>query len=192
MSVTNVLMAGVGGQGIILASEVLAKAAVMAGHEVKKSDVHGMAQRGGSVTSHVRFGEEVFSPLIPDGETDILMASEGLEGVRYLPLLKEGGRVVVNTQRIFPPAVARGEQEYPSDILDKIRGKDQKLIHLDCLEIAKQAGNPKTATVVLLGAMSVLFSWEEEEWIEILKQEVPEKVVDVNLVAFAKGRQAAG
>ena len=175
MSVTNVLMAGVGGQGIILASEVLAKAAVLAGDEVKKSDVHGMAQRGGSVTSHVRFGKKVFSPLIPDGETDILMASEWLEGLRYLPLLKEGGRVVVNTQQIFPPAVARGEQEYPADILEKIKEKDPNMIHLDCLKIAKEAGNPKTATVVLLGAMSVLFPWKENEWIELLKRKSPKK-----------------
>ncbi len=191
MAVTNVLMAGVGGQGIILASEVLAKAAAQAGMQVKKSDVHGMAQRGGSVTSHVRFGDVVYSPLIPDGETDILMASECLEGLRMLPYLKPGGRVVINTQQIHPPTVARGEQPYPADILERVRQGDPQAIHLQCLEVAKQVGNPKTATVVLLGALSTLLPFKEETWLKLLEQEVPKKAIEVNLEAFAKGRESA-
>ncbi len=191
MSVTNVLMAGVGGQGIILASEVLAKTAAASGLDVKKSDVHGMAQRGGSVTSHVRFGDRVYSPLIPDGETDILMASECLEGARWLPYLKPGGKVAINTQRIYPPAVSRGECAYPGDILDKVRVCDTSCVSVQCLEAAKDVGNPKTSTVVLLGAASTLLDFELDLWLEILAEEAPKKVVDVNLAAFNKGRELA-
>ncbi len=191
MAITNVLMAGVGGQGIILASEVLAKAAAESGLVVKKSDVHGMAQRGGAVTSHVRFGDAVHSPLIPDGETDILMASEALEGLRSLNYLKPGGRIVLNTQQIPPPTVTRGDQAYPEGILDKIKEKDPKVIHLNCLEVAKQVGNPKTATVVLLGALSVLLDFEIDTWLSLLKKEVPQKAIEVNLKAFEQGRKIA-
>src|SRR4030042_4580268 len=165
MKVTNVLMAGVGGQGIILASGVLAKTAAAAGLDVKKSDVHGMAQRGGAVLSHVRFGARVHSPLIPDGETDILMAAELLEGLRWLPQVRSRGRVVLSTQRILPPTVTRGEQAYPEDILEKIKRRDPRAIHLDCLEIAPDAGDVRTATVVLLGARSTLLPFAQRKWI---------------------------
>lgn len=191
MAVVNVLMAGVGGQGIILASEVLSKAAAAAGKDVKKSDVHGMAQRGGSVSSHVRFGDKVYSPLIPDGEADILMASEALEGLRMLPFLKAGGRVAINTQRIFPPTVARGEQPYPEGIVEACRGKDPKAIALDCLALAKEVGNAKTATVVLLGALSTIIDFPEQMWLDLLAAEVPKKALDVNLKAFKVGREKA-
>ncbi len=191
MTVTNVLMAGVGGQGIILASEVMARIAAESGMDVKKSDVHGMAQRGGSVTSHVRFGDKVHSPLIPDGESDILMASEALECLRYLHLLKDGGRVAFNLQQIPPPSVSRGQQEYPAGILCKVRERDPQAIGVDCLKIAREAGNPKTATVVLLGALSALLPFKDDHWLEILKEEVPKKVVEVNLVAFKMGKDAA-
>jgi len=191
MAVVNVLLAGVGGQGIILASEVLSKVAAAAGLDVKKSDVHGMAQRGGSVTSHVRFGEKVYSPLIPDGEADILMASEALEGLRMLPFLKAGGRVAVNTQRIFPPTVARGEQPYPEGIVEACRAKDPKAIAIDCLSIAKEAGNAKTATVALLGALSTIIDFPEQAWLDLLVAEVPKKAVEVNLKAFKLGREKA-
>ncbi|OGP56939.1 MAG: hypothetical protein A2V67_00230 [Deltaproteobacteria bacterium RBG_13_61_14] len=191
MKVTNVLMAGVGGQGIILASGVLAKTAAAAGLDVKKSDVHGMAQRGGSVLSHVRFGDRVHSPLIPDGETDILMAAELLEGLRWLPQVRSRGRVVLSTQRILPPTVTRGEQAYPEDILEKIKRRDPRAIHLDCLEIAQAAGDVRTATVVLLGALSTLLPFAQRKWIELLEREVPKKAAPVNLVAFRRGREWA-
>jgi len=190
MGVTNVLMAGVGGQGIILASNVLAKTAAAEGLDVKKSDVHGMAQRGGSVTSHVRFGDKVHSPLIPDGEADILMASEFLEGLRWMGQMKKGGRAVVSTQRVHPPSVSRGQEPYPPDILDRIRERDPECVSLACLELAKQAGNSKTATVVLLGAVSSLLPFKLETWLDILKREAPKKAVEVNLLAFRSGRDS--
>ncbi|MFO8058935.1 MAG: indolepyruvate oxidoreductase subunit beta [bacterium] len=191
MEVTNILMAGVGGQGIILASEVMARTAADQGLDVKKSDVHGMAQRGGAVTSHVRFGDKVYSPLIPDGRADVLMASEIMEALRWLPFLKQGGRLAVSSQRIPPPAIARGEQSYPQGIEEDLKKRDPRLIILDTLEIASQVGNSKTATVVLLGGMSVLLPFPEEAWLERLKKEAPQKVVDVNLEAFKAGRAGA-
>jgi len=189
MAVTNVLMCGVGGQGIILASEVLAKVAAESGLDVKKSDVHGMAQRGGSVTSHVRFGDKVYSPLIPDGEADILFASEYLEGLRYLPHLKPDGKAVVNTQEIYPPTVSRGECSYPGEIIGAVRECDPDCVAIQCLETARECGNVKTATVVLLGALSMLLGFDYDLWMKILKEEVPKKAVDVNVVAFDKGRE---
>lgn len=191
MEVTNILMAGVGGQGIILASEVLARTAADQGKDVKKSDVHGMAQRGGAVTSHVRFGDKVYSPLIPEGRADILMASEAMEALRWLPFLKPAGKLAVSSQRIPPPTVARGEQSYPQGIETKLRERDPDMVLLDTLEIATQAGNPKTATIVLLGGMSVLLPFPEEAWIARLEKEAPQKVVQVNLEAFKAGRKQA-
>ncbi|HUT53863.1 MAG TPA: indolepyruvate oxidoreductase subunit beta [bacterium] len=191
MAVTNVLIAGVGGQGIILASDVMAKTAADAGLDVKKSDVHGMAQRGGAVTSHVRFGAKVYSPLIPEGEADIIMSSELLEAVRWLPFLKKGGRIAVSMQRIPPPTVARGEQPYPEDTLDRLQKIDPRLVAMDCLALARAAGNERTATIVLLGGLSGLLPFPEDAWIERLKKEAPKKVVDVNVKAFLSGRAKA-
>jgi len=189
MTMINVLMAGVGGQGIILASDVLAKTAADSGMDVKKSDVHGMAQRGGAVTSHVRFGDKVYSPLIPDGEADVLMASELLEALRWLPFVKPGGRIAVSTQRIAPPTVARGEQEYPGDVLDRLRRRDPKLIALDCLALALEAGNERTSTIVLLGALSTIMPFAEAAFLDRLKKEAPKKALDVNVKAFLLGRK---
>jgi indolepyruvate ferredoxin oxidoreductase beta subunit len=191
MAVKNVLIAGVGGQGIILASDVLAKTAADAGLDVKKSDVHGMAQRGGAVTSHVRFGEKVYSPLIPEGEADVIMSSELLETVRWLPFLKKDGRIAVSTQRIPPPTVARGEAPYPEDVLERLKKIDPGLVALDCLAIARESGNERTATIVLLGGLSGLLDFPEAAWIERLKKEAPKKAVEVNVKAFLAGRSQA-
>jgi indolepyruvate ferredoxin oxidoreductase beta subunit len=191
MAVKNVLIAGVGGQGIILASDVLAKTAADAGLDVKKSDVHGMAQRGGAVTSHVRFGEKVYSPLIPAGEADVIMSSELLETVRWLPFLKKDGRIAVSTQRIPPPTVARGEAPYPEDVLERLKKIDPGLVALDCLAIARESGNERTATIVLLGGLSTLLDFPEAAWIERLKKEAPKKAVEVNVKAFLAGRSQA-
>ncbi len=189
MTVTNVLIVGVGGQGIIVAGEALAKAAMISGLDVKKSDVHGMAQRGGSVMSHVRFGEKVYSPLIPDKEADFLMATERLEALRWLPFVREGSRLVVSTQAIAPPDVTRGVKKYPEDIMDKLKAADPSMVSFDCLETAKEVGNPRTATVVLLGALSTCLDFTEDIWENALKEAVPKKVMDVNMKAFEAGRK---
>jgi len=191
MAMTNVLMAGVGGQGIIVASQALAAVALRSGLDVKKSDVHGMAQRGGSVVSHVRFGDKIYSPLIPDGEADILMASERLEALRYLPFCRKGAGLVVNTQIIPPPTVTSGQEPYPADILEKLRAFDPEMVALDCLEIAREIGNPRTATVVLLGALSTKFSFNDKIWEDAVREAVPAKAVEINLKAFIAGSDRA-
>jgi indolepyruvate ferredoxin oxidoreductase beta subunit len=141
------------------------------------------------VTSHVRFGDKVYSPLIPEGEADVLMAAELLEALRWLYSLRPSGRIVVNTQRIPPPTVARGEAAYPEDALERLRAADAKLIALDCLELAEEAGNVRTATVALLGGMSGLLPFAEETWLRVVEQEVPAKVREVNKKAFLLGRE---
>jgi indolepyruvate ferredoxin oxidoreductase, beta subunit len=189
--VTNVLMVGVGGQGIILASSILAQAAAESGLDVKKSEVHGMAQRGGAVSSHVRFGKKVYSPLIPAGEADILFGSELLETYRWLPHLKEGGRVIANTQKIDPPAVLRGESKYPEGILEKFQAKDPHTIAFNALDEAVALGDARVATVLLVGALSRLLKFDQELWLKKVRELVPKKAVELNLLAFQKGLELA-
>src|SRR5512138_3000601 len=134
--ITNILLVGVGGQGILLASEILSEAFMLAGFDVKKSEIHGMSQRGGSVVSHVRFGEKVFSPVVPEGEGDILFGFELLETYRYLELLRPGAKVITNDFRIYPPAVLLGQQLYPEGLADKIRDLFPDFLLVDGLKLA--------------------------------------------------------
>lgn len=190
--VTNILLVGVGGQGILVASEILSEALMLSGYDVKKSEVHGMAQRGGSVVSHVRYGDKVYSPIIADGEADILLGFELLETYRYLPLMKPEGRAVVNTLKINPPGVATGKQSYPAQIPEKIQSLCRDSIMIDGLALAKQAGNAKTANTVLLGALSVLAGINEKFWFAALEKMVPPKTLEINKAAFELGRNHKG
>jgi len=187
--ITNILMAGVGGQGTLLASEILSEVLMQAGYDVKKAEVHGMAQRGGSVVSHVRFGKKVYSPIIPEGEADVLFGFELLETYRYLPLVKKTGAVVVNNLRIAPPSVALGKAEYPQDIARKLNQRVDNVRIVEGLELAEQAGNSKAINTVLLGALSNTLAPSHEQWIAAIKSLVPERFQDVNLKAFELGRQ---
>lgn len=187
--ITNILMAGVGGQGTLLASEILSEVLMQAGYDVKKAEVHGMAQRGGSVVSHVRFGKKVYSPIIPEGEADVLFGFELLETYRYLPLVKKTGAVVVNNLRIAPPSVALGKAEYPQDIARKLKQRVDNVRIVEGLELAEQAGNSKAINTVLLGALSNTLEPSHEQWIVAIKSLVPERFQDVNLKAFELGRQ---
>ena len=187
-NITNILMAGVGGQGTLLASEILSEVLMQAGYDVKKAEVHGMATRGGSVVSHVRFGNKVHSAIIPEGEADVLFGFELLETYRYLPLVSPRGTVVVNDLRIAPPSVALGKEEYPQDIPTKIRKQIDDVRLVDGLRLAEEAGNPRTVNTVLLGTLSNLLAPTEEQWIEAIKVLVPEKFLQVNLEAFKLGR----
>lgn len=187
---TNILMAGVGGQGTLLASEILSEVLMQAGYDVKKAEVHGMAQRGGSVVSHVRFGAKVYSPIIPEGEADVLFGFELLETYRYLPLLKKTGAVVVNNLRIAPPSVLLGKSAYPQDIDRKLRERIANVRVVEGLELAEQAGNAKAINTVLLGALSNTLAPSHEQWIAAIRSLVPERFLDVNLKAFELGRQA--
>lgn len=188
-NVTNILMAGVGGQGTLLASEILSEVLMQVGYDVKKAEVHGMAQRGGSVISHVRFGTKVYSPIIPEGEADVLFGFELLETYRYLPLVKKTGTVVVNNLRIAPPSVALGVSQYPVDIESKLQSHVDNVRVVEGLRLAEQAGNARTVNTVLLGALSNTLAPTHEQWVVAIKSLVPERFLEVNLRAFELGRQ---
>lgn len=189
MKTTNILLAGVGGQGILLASEVLSEVCLMAGLDVKKNEIHGMSQRGGSVVSHVRFGEKVYSSIIPEGEVDILFSFELLETCRYLPFLRKEGRVVANNWKIAPPSVALGKQEYPAHLTETIRSRFSNTTIVEGLDIALEVGNAKTVNTVLLGALSNMLDFDHDLWLTALERMVPPKLLDINLKAFAAGRK---
>jgi indolepyruvate ferredoxin oxidoreductase beta subunit len=186
--ITNILLVGVGGQGILLASEILSETFMLAGLDVKKSEIHGMSQRGGSVVSHVRYGEKVFSPIVPEGEGDILFGFEMLETYRYLPLLKEGATVIANDLCIPPPAVLSGIERYPEGMAERIRSRFADFLLVDGLKLATEAGNPRTANTVLLGAVSRRLDIAEEYWHKALEKMVPKKALDVNFKAFLLGK----
>lgn len=187
-SITNILLVGVGGQGILLASEILTEASMLAGFDVKKSEIHGMSQRGGSVVSHVRFGAEVNSPVVPEGEGDILFGFELLETCRYLPLLRPGAKVVVNDYRIAPPAVLLGKETYPEGLAERIKAQFPDFLLVDGLKLANEAGNPRAANTVLLGAVSKWLDIAEPHWLTALEKMVPKKALAINIKAFQLGR----
>ena len=187
--VTNVLLAGVGGQGVLLGSEVLAEVAALAGCEVKKSEVHGMAQRGGSVVSHLRFGSEVFSPLIARGAADYLVSFERLETLRYLDFLHQGSVVLVNNQQILPLPVSVGKAAYPLDIEARLRATGVRSCFVDGHAIALAAGNAKAVNAVILGALSRIMSFDTGLWAEALRHQIPPRLLELNLRAFALGRE---
>lgn len=186
--VTNILLVGVGGQGILLASEILSETFKLAGFDVKKSEIHGMSQRGGSVVSHVRFGRIVNSPIIREGEADILFGFELLETYRYLSLVKRGGKVVANNLQISPPSVLSGQESYPEDLVDRIRALFPDFLLVDGLGLASAAGNSKTANTVLLGAVSKRLDIDEHFWLAALGKMVPSKALEANKKAFQLGR----
>jgi len=188
VEVNNILLAGVGGQGILLASEVLAEVLMNAGFDVKKNEIHGMSQRGGSVISHVRYGKWVHSSIIPAGEVDLLFGFELLETYRYLPLLREGGRVLANSLKIFPPGVLLGKEHYPENIPARIAAHVADFRLVDGLELAMRAGDARTVNTVLLGALSNGLPFAAEAWLTALEQRVPAKALEANRRAFALGR----
>jgi indolepyruvate ferredoxin oxidoreductase beta subunit len=185
--VTNVFISGVGGQGILLASEILSEVALARGLDVKKSEVHGMAQRGGSVVSHVRFGEKVYSPVIAEREADILVSFEKMEGLRWIHYLAPGGTVIVNSQEIVPS----GLEEYPKGMADRIKERQSDALLIDALGLAKEAGNARAVNTVMLGAFSNYLDFEEGEWTRAIEKRVPKKTIDINLKAFQLGREAS-
>jgi len=185
---TNILVAGVGGQGVILASDIMSEVFMEAGYDVKKSEVHGMAMRGGIVTSHFRFGKKVYSPLIKEGEVDILFAFEQLEGLRWINYLRPIGKIVMNDHKINPPAVNLGEMEYPKDIPETIQSKIKNFYLVKGTEIALQLGDVRAANVVLLGAISKFFEVNEDLWLKTILNYLPPKVHELNRKAFSAGR----
>jgi len=187
-TITNILMTGVGGQGIIMASNILSEALLAAGHDVKKSEVHGMAQRGGSVVSHVRFGNKVYSPLIRKGEVDILYCLEILEALRYTDYLKKDSIVILNNYRLNPPSVSLGAQTYPEGIPELMRKHFPRTTLIEGVELAKEAGNPKTVSTVILGHLSRYIDIPDDTWADVMKDRLPSKILEVNQKAFDAGR----
>ncbi len=186
-NVKSILLAGVGGQGILRASDIMCHAMMEAGFDVKKSEVHGMAQRGGCVTSHVRYGTRVFSPLAEPGSIEILLAFEKMEALRYLKFLSKDASIILNTEEINPPAVNMGDMPYPGDIVDFLKDNYPCVVSFNAVELALQAGNAKAANVVLLGAVSKLIGMEKSVWEKVIKEAFPQKLIKLNLDAFQMG-----
>lgn len=184
---TNILLVGVGGQGIILASKIIARAALDRGLDVKLSEIHGMSQRGGSVVTQVRVGPEIHSPLIEKGQADYIMASELLEAWRWLPYLKEGGTVITSRQQINPMPVIIGKQPYPENLADRLQAAGAKTVLLDAYQLATQAGFAKSANIVLVGALFNAMGLSQETGQSALAQEVKAQFLPVNEKAFAAG-----
>ncbi len=184
----NILFSGVGGQGILLASEITAYALLEAGLDVKKSEVHGMAQRGGSVVANLRYGDRVYSPLIDPGQADFVVAFETMEAVRYLPFMHKDTKVVVNTHQIAPPSVATGKALYPHDILKELNKHNIATFKVDGFDIARSVGEIRAANLALVGALSSFLPVEEEVFLAVMKKRLPRKLEE-NIAAFKKGRE---
>jgi indolepyruvate ferredoxin oxidoreductase beta subunit len=184
----NVFLAGVGGQGTLLASEVLGEAFLVGGYDVKKSEVHGMAQRGGAVTTHLRYGPKVFSPLIEAGSADLLVAFEKMEALRFAHFLKPAGAAVVNAQEIMPPSVATGRERYPENMAERLAGAIPNLYLIDALAAALSLHEVRAVNMVMVGAASRLLPLPEDCYVEALRARLPARFVEVNAKAFQAGR----
>jgi indolepyruvate ferredoxin oxidoreductase beta subunit len=200
--IINFLLCGVGGQGTILASDVLVNVGIAAGYQAKQAEVHGMSQRGGSVTSHVRWGDKIHSPLIGAGEVDVLLAFEKLEALRNIKFLRTNALAIINTHAIMPLGVISGDQHYPSDeTLHQVFSQvTTNIEYLNCEEIALSLGNLRVENVILLGALSELMERSSlstpeltaETWSKVITERVPAKHVEINRKAFQVGRQVVG
>jgi len=185
----NLLFAGVGGQGVLLVSELAARAAIHAGFDAKKTELHGAAQRGGSVLSHVRFAPKVYSPLCSEGEVDILLATEKLEGLRWAHYVCDGGMIVLNDEERLPAQIDAKPVEYPKDIEKFLSEKGYNVFMIDATSEAKSLGNYRAANTVLLGTIVEYTGIDAEHWHAVMKENLNPKILDLNLRAFEKGRE---
>ena len=185
--VTNVMLVGVGGQGTILVSNILSKGIVASGSDVKMSEIHGMAQRGGSVSTQVRYGKNVYSPIIGRGEADVLVSFEAMEALRWLDYMKPKGKVIVNDMEIPSAPILSGKLDYPKGVLDIVKSKIDTTV-VKALEIATKLGNPRAMNVVLFGALVEAIGLTNIEWEPIIASTVKKDFVDVNLAAYKAGR----
>ncbi len=188
METKNIMIVGVGGQGTLLTSRILGGLALESGYDVKLSEVHGMAQRGGSVVTFVRYGDKVAEPIVEEGQADILIAFERLEAYRYLHFLKKDGVVIVNDQRIDPITVVTGAASYPEGILENIE-KEYKMLSVDAMEEAKKMGNSRVFNIIVLGVASMHMDFPKEAWLDVIEKTVPPKTVEINKKAFELGRE---
>ncbi len=188
MKELNIMVVGVGGQGTLLTSRIIGKTALNAGYDVKLSEVHGMAQRGGSVVTFVRFGEKVNEPVVEEGQADILISFERLEALRYQHYLKKDGIIIVNDCRIDPMTVVIGASTYPEKIIETLNG-EHKVFTIDAGAIAKELGNSKVLNSVVLGLSAKHIGFTKEEWLEVVRKTVPQKTIEINEKAFLLGYQ---
>lgn len=182
----NIMIVGVGGQGTLLTSRILGGITVENGYDVKLSEVHGMAQRGGSVVTYVRYGEKVTEPIVEEGQADVLIAFEKLEALRYAHFLKKDGVIIVNDQKIDPMPVVIGVAKYPEGIIEHLSEK-YKVISVDAQKEALELGNSRVFNVIILGVAASKMDFEKEQWIEVIKKKVPPKTIDINVKAFERG-----
>lgn len=182
----NIMIVGVGGQGTLLTSRILGGIAVTAGYDVKLSEVHGMAQRGGSVVTYVRYGEKVAEPIVEEGQADILIAFETLEALRYAHFLKPDGAIVVNEQRIDPMPVVTGAAVYPENIIENLE-KEYNVYRINAMEEALKLGNSKVFNIIVLGLAARHMDFSRETWLEVIEKTVPPKTIEINKKAFLSG-----
>ncbi len=188
---TSIVMVGVGGQGILLATQITARAAIANGHDVKTNEVHGMAQRGGSVVAQIRFGDRVFSPLVPEGTAQVLASLERIEALRFASYLSPDGMAVVSSQAIVPVTVSSGQAVYPADAEERLRAAFRRLAYIDAIGAAEKLCDSRVANVILLGAMSTALSLPPECWAEAIAQCVKPAYREINLRAFEEGKRLA-
>lgn len=186
METKNIVIVGVGGQGTLLTSRILGGITTAVGYDVKLSEVHGMSQRGGSVVTYVRYGENVAEPIVEEGQADVLIAFERLEALRYAHFLKKDGVIIINDQRIDPITVVTGMAEYPDGIIESLSEK-HNVISVDAMEEAKKLGNPKVFNTIIIGVAARHMDFDHDKWVEVIKNTVPPKTVDINLKAFETG-----
>jgi indolepyruvate ferredoxin oxidoreductase beta subunit len=186
METKNIMIVGVGGQGTLLTSRILGALTIHAGYDVKLSEVHGMAQRGGSVVTFVRYGDKVNEPIVEEGQADVLIAFERLEALRYAHYLKKGGAIVVNDQRIDPMPVVIGATKYPENVLEELE-RTHRVFKVDAMEEAKKLGNSKVFNVIVLGIAAQHMNFSKEDWLAVIEKTVPAKTVEINKKAFEAG-----
>lgn len=189
METKNIMIVGVGGQGTLLTSRVLGGVIDLAGYDVKLSEVHGMAQRGGSVVTFVRYGDKVYEPIVEEGRADILISFERLEALRYAHFLKDDGVLICNDQRIDPMPVVTQLEEYPEKIFDTLKEKGINLVSVEAMTEALDLGNKRVFNVIILGILSKHMDLDESLWIDVIRKTVPEKTIDINIKAFERGRE---
>jgi len=190
METRNIVIVGVGGQGSLLACNLMGRALLIEGYDAKVSEVHGMSQRGGAVVTYVRYGDKVHSPIVDNGQAELLVSFELLEAARWFQLLAPGGTVVTNTQKINPIPVIIGAAEYPDNLTQKFEEKGAKVDAIDALALAEKAGSPKTVNIVMMGRLSKYFPFKEETWQQALEETVPAKLLEMNKKAFELGVNA--
>ena len=190
METKNIMIVGVGGQGTLLTSRILGGLTIDAGYDVKLSEVHGMAQRGGSVVTFVRYGEKVYEPIVEEGQADVLIAFERLEAMRYAAYLKKDGVIIVNDQRIDPMPVVTGKAEYPDGIIEELK-KSHRVIAFDAMAEALKLGNSRVFNTVIIGVAAKHMDFDKQQWMDVIAGTVPAKTIELNQKAFEVGYQLA-